>query len=49
MTFVMVRRVQGKDAKIPSYDGGKLPMTTHLSYRVRQLLEERDDVAQASR
>lgn len=38
---VMVSRTTAKDAKIPSYDGGKLPMSTHLSFRVRQLLEER--------
>ncbi len=40
---VMVSRTNAKDAKIPSYDGGKLPMSTHLSKRVRQLLEERTD------
>lgn len=38
---VMVSRTTAKDAKIPSYDGGKLPMSTHLSLRVRQLLEDR--------
>jgi ATP-dependent Lhr-like helicase len=38
---VMVSRTNDSNAKIPSYDGGKLPMSTHLSMRVRQLLEER--------
>lgn len=41
--MVMVSRTTSKDAKIPSYDGGKLPMSTHLSFRVRQLLEERHE------
>lgn len=41
--MVMVSRTTSKDAKIPSYDGGKLPMSTHLSMRVRQLLEERGE------
>lgn len=41
--IVMVSRTTSKDAKIPSYDGGKLPMSTHLSMRVRQLLEERKE------
>ena len=41
--IVMVTRTAAKDAKIPSYDGGKLPLSTHLSFRVRQLLEERTE------
>ncbi len=40
---VMVSRTASSRAKIPSYDGGKLPMSTHLSMRVRQLLEDRDE------
>lgn len=40
---VMVSRTNAKDAKIPSYDGGKLPMSTHLSLRVQKLLEDRGD------
>ncbi|PZO83794.1 MAG: ligase-associated DNA damage response DEXH box helicase [Micavibrio aeruginosavorus] len=40
---VMVSRTNDLNAKIPSYDGGKLPMSTHLSQRVRQFLEERDE------
>ncbi|PZP56872.1 MAG: ligase-associated DNA damage response DEXH box helicase [Micavibrio aeruginosavorus] len=38
-TDVMVARGKGDDAKIPSYDGGKLPLSTHLSLRVRELIE----------
>lgn len=36
---VMVSRASAKNPKIPSYDGGKLPLSTHLSIRVRELLE----------
>ncbi len=36
---VMVSAARSDTPKIPSYDGGKLPMTTHLSHRVRELLE----------
>src|SRR3546814_2269185 len=31
----------GSEPKIPSYDGGKLPLTTQLADRVRALLEDR--------
>lgn len=44
-TTVMVSRTTAKDAKIPSYDGGKLPMSTHLSMRVQKLLEDRGEWA----
>lgn len=37
---VMVSRAASDKPKIPSYDGGKLPLSTHLSVRVRELLEE---------
>ncbi|HYD17472.1 MAG TPA: ligase-associated DNA damage response DEXH box helicase [Patescibacteria group bacterium] len=37
---VMVSRTTADAPKIPSYDGGKLPMSTHLSLRVRELLEK---------
>lgn len=40
---VMVSRTNDSNAKIPSYDGGKLPMSTHLSMRVRQLLEQNSE------
>lgn len=36
---VLVSRTTSDKPKIPSYDGGKLPMSTHLSIRVRELLE----------
>ena len=36
---VQVSRTNSGTPKIPSYDGGKLPLSTHLSLRVRQLLE----------
>lgn len=36
---VQVSRTSSASPKIPSYDGGKLPMSTHLSFRVRDLLE----------
>lgn len=38
---VMVSRTSAATPKIPSYDGGKLPMTTHLSLRVREMLHDR--------
>ncbi len=37
--LVMVSRATSDKPKIPSYDGGKLPLSTHLSVRVRELLE----------
>lgn len=37
---VMVTRAKADAPKIPSYDGGKLPMSTHLSLRVREMLED---------
>jgi len=36
---VLVSRGNGDKPKIPSYDGGKLPLSTHLSVRVRELLQ----------
>lgn len=36
---VQVSNTQASTPKIPSYDGGKLPMSTHLSWRVRQFLQ----------
>lgn len=37
--IVLVSRASSERPKIPSYDGGKLPLSTHLSVRVRELLE----------
>lgn len=38
-TVVMVSRTSADNPKIPSYDGGKLPLSTHLSTRVKELIE----------
>ena len=37
---VYVSRSNAKDPKVPSYDGGKFPLSTYLAERVRQLLAE---------
>lgn len=39
----MVSRTSSESPKIPSYDGGKLPLSTHLSRRVRSLIENHAD------
>jgi ATP-dependent Lhr-like helicase len=39
---VYVSRASGKDAKVPSYMGGKFPLSTYLAERVRQLLADRN-------
>jgi len=38
---VYVSRANDKDAKVPSYMGGKFPLSTYLAERVRQLLDNR--------
>ena len=38
-TVCQVSRTNSGTPKIPSYDGGKLPLSTHLSVRVRELME----------
>lgn len=38
-TVVMVSRTSADNPKIPSYDGGKLPLSTHLSLRVKELIQ----------
>jgi ATP-dependent Lhr-like helicase len=35
---VYVSRAQGEDPKIPSYEGGKFPLSTYLAARVRDLI-----------
>ena len=35
-----VSRAQGEEPKVPSYEGGKLPLTTNLARRVRAILAE---------
>lgn len=44
---VMVSRTSAAQPKIPSYDGGKLPLSAHLSIRVRALLTEHGPARQA--
>lgn len=39
---VYVSRASDKDAKVPSYMGGKFPLSTYLAERVRQLLANGD-------
>ena len=38
---VYVSRANDKDAKVPSYMGGKFPLSTYLAGRVRELLADR--------
>ncbi|MGA7806102.1 ligase-associated DNA damage response DEXH box helicase [Bradyrhizobium sp.] len=38
---VYVSRADDKDAKVPSYMGGKFPLSTYLAERVRKLLDDR--------
>ncbi len=37
---VVASRATGLDPKIPSYAGGKFPLTTHLAERVREILSD---------
>ena len=39
-TDAFVSRTSDPDPKIPSYEGGKFPLSTHLASRVRSLLAE---------
>src|SRR5258708_11809923 len=38
---VFVSRANDKDAKVPSYMGGKFPLSTYLAERVRKLLDDK--------
>ena len=40
---IMVSRAKDKEAQIPSYAGGRLPLSSNLSKAVRQLIGARDD------
>jgi len=40
-TNALVTRADAKDPKIPSYVGGKFPLSTHLAERVRLMLADR--------
>jgi ATP-dependent Lhr-like helicase len=37
---IYVSRASGQDPKIPTYEGGKFPLSTYLAERVRQLLAD---------
>lgn len=39
---VMVSKAKGGEAQIPSYGGGRLPLSTNLSFAVRNLIGDRD-------
>ena len=45
---VYVSRANDKDAKVPSYMGGKFPLSTYLAERVRKLLDDRRAVERAA-
>src|SRR5436189_69701 len=38
---VYVSRANDRDAKVPSYMGGKFPLSTYLAERVRKLLDDK--------
>ena len=40
---VIVSKAAGADPKVPSYAGGKFPLSTHLAARVRSMLSEPGD------
>lgn len=39
-TEAFVTRAEGRDPKIPTYQGGKFPLSTHLAERVRRMLAD---------
>ena len=45
---VYVSRANDKDAKVPSYMGGKFPLSTYLAERVRKLLDDKRAVERAA-
>ena len=42
-TEAFVTRAEGVDAKVPSYAGGKFPLSTYLAARVRDMLADPED------
>ena len=40
---VYVSRASAEDPKVPSYEGGKFPLSTYLADRVRKIVSDRDD------
>ena len=47
-TEVFVSRASAPDPMIPSYDGGKFPMSTHLAARVRAMLADPERLARTA-
>ena len=46
---VYVSRTSGTDPKVPSYEGGKFPLSTYLADRVRRLLSDPRPMGRAAR
>jgi ATP-dependent helicase Lhr and Lhr-like helicase len=40
---VYVSRASAEDPKVPSYEGGKFPLSTYLADRVRKIVSDRDE------
>ena len=40
---VYVSRASSEDPKVPSYEGGKFPLSTYLADRVRKIVSDRDE------
>ncbi|MGZ3329072.1 MAG: ligase-associated DNA damage response DEXH box helicase, partial [Xanthobacteraceae bacterium] len=40
---VYVSRASAEDPKVPSYEGGKFPLSTYLADRVRRIVSDRDE------
>jgi ATP-dependent Lhr-like helicase len=40
---VYVSRTSSEDPKVPSYEGGKFPLSTYLADRVRKIVSDRDE------
>jgi len=40
---VYVSRAKSEDPKVPSYEGGKFPLSTYLADRVRKIISSRDE------
>ncbi len=45
---VYVSRANDRDAKVPSYMGGKFPLSTYLAERVRRLLDDQARLERAA-
>ena len=44
----LVSRAHAEAPKIPSYDGGKFPLSTHLAKRVREMAGESETMARTA-